>query len=86
MRPHLKDLSDIIASTPRPPTTRDPLHEDRFLIDHLVEMVEDMGLGDVTYKELRREFRRHNIPNFDLDLWMSEMVEKGIYFEPPSEE
>ena len=69
-------LSTVMLGTPY---DRDSLAPERFLIDHLGELVEDYGLGIINRDELRAAFDKHNIIGFDIDQWIEEMESKGVY-------
>lgn len=61
---------------------RSSIHEEKFLIDDLVEQVRYWELGGYTYPELRTIFSRHDLKGFDLDAWIKSKADEGEYFLP----
>lgn len=55
------------------------IHREKFLIDHLVESLEEMELGDIELSELRSRFRRHLGSSFDLDAFLRRWEAAGVY-------
>lgn len=78
-----EELYDLLAhhllGSPYDPRS---VHEERFLIDHLVEQVRWWELGSVTYAELKSTFSAHDLKGFDLDRWIVSKAEEGEYFLP----
>ena len=74
---HLSDtLSQALLGTPYDYNSNQP---ERFLIDHLVEVFEDYAMSaEYSRDEVRAEFRKHQIPNFDVDQYIGQLVEMGV--------
>lgn len=76
----VSELPDLLAHAlldgPYNPSSTLP---ETFLIDHLVETVQDMEVGEVSYDQARQEFYRHNLGSFDFDSWFAEWVKKDVY-------
>lgn len=71
-----EELSHHLMQTPYDP---DSTHREKFLIDHLKEVVDDWSIGDLSYDEMIREFQGENLGNFDIHQWLREMSEEGHY-------
>ena len=68
-------LSQHLLDQPYDPKS---LHEEKFLIDHLVELTEDWEFGDVSLQELVGAFSG---TGYDITLWISDKIEQGVYDE-----
>jgi hypothetical protein len=53
------------------------------LIRRLVAVVERMDKGQISRREAGAIFARHRIPNFSFWRWLAEMMDEGVYVEPP---
>ncbi len=74
----LRDLlSQVLLESSYDPSS---LHREKFLIDHLVEKLEEWETGDITRADLDQTFARHLGDTFDLGAFMDRMVAAGEYF------
>ena len=62
------------------PYDPDSLHDEKFVIDHLIEEVMAYEGGMNTYQELKAIFSQHNTGTFDLDQWLQVQVDAGVYW------
>jgi hypothetical protein len=69
-------LSDQLTQSAYDRSSKQP---ERFLIDHLVEQVQDWGIGRISTQELRAAFSEHDLGNFNIDQWISTKVAEGVY-------
>ena len=70
------ELSQALLSTPYVPSST---QRETFLIDHLVESVEDFEIGEMTYDELKSTFASQELASFDFDSWFQRQVDDDIY-------
>lgn len=78
-----EELYDLLAhhllGSPYDPRS---LHDERFLIDHLVEQLRWWEVGSITYEELRSIFSAHDLKGFSLDLWIAQKAAEDEYELP----
>lgn len=75
-------LSQALSGSPYAPSSTLP---ETFLIDHLVESVQDFEIGEITYDDLRERFYAQRLGNFDFDSWFAEWVDQDVYMYPEQE-
>jgi hypothetical protein len=63
----------------------DSLHEERFVIDHLVQEVRMWEMGSNDYSELRAIFAEQNTGQFNLDHWIASNAANDGHYELPDE-
>lgn len=69
-------LSEHFFGHPYDPNS---IHEERFRIDRLIEVLEGWELGDYSDEELVRHFRVLGPKDFDVMLWMQSKADEGVY-------
>lgn len=69
-------LSQHMLGQPYDPSS---VHDERFVIDHLIEEVMGYESGMNSYQELKAIFGQHNTGTFDLDQWLQAQVDAGEY-------
>lgn len=74
------DLKDLL-STELLGKSWDPqdFSQERWLMEHLVEQVRSMEIGDADLEEVRAEFERHGLATSLFDPWFAQQVELDRY-------
>lgn len=75
-------LSQALSGSPYASSST---HPETFLIDHLVESVQEFEIGELTFDDLRERFYAQRLGNFDFDSWFAQWVEQDVYVYPEAE-
>lgn len=77
------DLKDLL-STELLGKSWDPsdYSQERWLMEHLVERVRNLEMGDESFEEVRAEFDRHGLATSLFDPWFVQQVELDRYSPP----
>jgi len=78
----MDELADILSmhmlGGPYDPNST---HQERFVIDHLVEAMDGFALGDYEWSEIKQIFAAQKLGGFDLDSFAATLVEDGDFDE-----
>src|SRR5687768_16052495 len=83
---HIEDLKDRLSECLIfAPFNRNDDSAQHELIRQLAAVVERVDKGRITRREAAAIFAQHRIPNFSFCDWRADMMDEGVYVEPPQQ-
>ena len=79
---HLEDLKDrLIGALASAPHAAQPLPRNPAQVETLADVVRAMDNGALTTGQALDIFAQHQLPGFDLERWLAEIMDEGVYLE-----